>query len=446
MFRRTILDDLHEWKVAARRKPLVLRGARQVGKTSVVNTFGKEFDNYLYLNLENPLTRSLFERPVTMDNLMTLLFAHVEQTRKEGSTLIFLDEIQNSPEAIAKLRYFYEDKPDVHVISAGSLLENVIDVHKSFPVGRVQYMAMRPCSFKEFLWSQGKDSLAGLLENPDMTVALHGQFMNYFNTYTLVGGMPEVLADFAENGDVVGLEDVYETLLQGYRDDVEKYAVTRKDIDIIRFILTVGWLKAGETVTLGNFGGSNHRAKDVAEGFRVMAKAMISELVYPTSSVDVPVIGETTRAPKLIWLDTGLVNYAAGIQKEVLNATDILDAWRGRVAEQVVAQELLTLTNKVSQTRAFWSRNSKESSAEVDFVWAWQSVLYPIEVKAGHNAHLKSLHSFMDRSQCDVAIRVWSQPLSVDEVMTVNGKKFTLVNLPFYLVGHLPKVISRLAK
>lgn len=442
MFRRTIYKDLKEWKDSPRRKPLVLRGARQVGKTSAVNIFGESFDNYLYLNLENPLTRSIFEQKLTIDELMVLLFAHVEQTRKPGSTLVFLDEIQNSPEAIAKLRYFYEENPGIHVIAAGSLLENVIDVHKSFPVGRVQYMAMRPCSYKEFLWALGKDELSNILENPMLTIPLHEQFMKHFNTYTLIGGMPEVVADFAKNGDIIALEDIYESLLQGYRDDVEKYAVTRKNIDIIRFILNVGWLKAGETITLGNFAGSNFRAKDVAEGFRVMGKAMISELVYPTSSVMVPVIGETTRAPKLIWLDTGLVNYAAGVQKEILDAPDILDAWRGRVAEQVVAQELLTLTNKVSQTRAFWSRNSKESSAEVDFVLPWQSVLYPIEVKAGHNAHLKSLHSFMDRSDGNVAIRVWSQPLSFDKVQTASGKEFTLINLPFYLVGHLPEVIE----
>ena len=138
------------------------------------------------------------------------------------------------------------------------------------------------------------------------------------------------------------------------------------------------------------------------------------------------------------------MNYAAGIQREILDSTDILDAWRGRVAEQIVAQELLSQSDKVSQTRSFWSRNSKESSAEVDFLWQYNSKLYPIEVKAGHNAHLKSLHSFIDRSNNDVAIRVWSQPFSIDEVQTSAGKPFKLINLPFYLVGHLEQVIDAL--
>ncbi len=444
MFKRSILSNLQAWATSSNRKPLVLRGARQVGKTSVVNEFGKEFDNYLYLNLENPASRLLFERDVPIDDLLTLIFAHVNQKKHDGTTLIFIDEIQNSPAAISKLRYFYEERPDIFIISAGSLLENVIDIHKSFPVGRVQYMAMRPCSFKEFLWALGKEQLAGMLTKPEMSVALHPQLMGLFNTYTLIGGMPEAVAQYADNGDVVALEDVYETLLQGYRDDVEKYAVTRADINIIRFLLTAGWQKAGETITLGNFAGSNYRAKDIAEAFRVMGKAMLSELVYPTSSTCVPAIGETSRAPKLIWLDTGLVNYAAGIQREILDSTDILDAWRGRVAEQIVAQELLSQSDKVSQTRSFWSRNSKESSAEVDFLWQYNSKLYPIEVKAGHNAHLKSLHSFIDRSNNDVAIRVWSQPFSIDEVQTSAGKPFKLINLPFYLVGHLEQVIDAL--
>lgn len=152
-------------------------------------------------------------------------------------------------------------------------------------------------------------------------------------------------------------------------------------------------------------------------------------------------MSETKRTPKLIWLDTGLVNYAAQVQKEVLDAKDLQDAWRGRIAEHVVAQELLTLTDKVSQKRNFWMRGN-DSSAEVDFVWVQQSRLYPIEVKTGHNAHLRSLHSFMERSSQTVAVRVWSQPYSIDEVKTVGGKNFRLINLPFYLVGSINRLLA----
>lgn len=199
--------------------------------------------------------------------------------------------------------------------------------------------------------------------------------------------------------------------------------------------------KAGQIITLGNFGSSAYNSREVGEAFRLLEKAMLLELVYPTTSVDVPAIGETRRQPKLVWLDTGLVNYAAQVQAEVLRSRDIMDAWRGMIAEQVVGQELLTQNDKVSQKRNFWSRGKGESSAEVDFIWVCNSKIYPIEVKAGHNAYLRSLHSFMERSSNDVAVRVWSQPYSEDEVVTASGKAFKLINLPFYMVGGLESLV-----
>lgn len=444
MFYRTILSKLAEWAEDSARKPLVLRGARQVGKTSVVHEFGKSFANYLYLNLEDKNAVRLFDSDRKVSDLLTYIFLYCNQTEQTGKTLLFIDEIQNSPAAMAKLRYFYEELPELYVIAAGSLLENVIDLHHSFPVGRVQYLAMRPCSFQEYLGAVGEERLCKVLKETGMTQVFHSALINHFNTYTLIGGMPEVVKRYAERRNIGLLSTIYDSLLQGYRDDAEKYAANELQMNILRFLLHAGWNKAGETITLGRFGGSEYKAKEIGESFRTLEKAMLMELVYPTSSTCVPAIGEMSRAPKLIWLDVGLVNYASEVQKEILGATDILDAWRGKMAEQVVAQELLTLSDKVSQKRCFWSRNSKESSAEVDFVWSHDSVLFPIEVKSGKNAHLRSLHSFIDRSAHDVAIRVWSQPLSVDEVRTQKGKSFKLVNLPLYLIGELPKVLNEL--
>ena len=253
--------------------------------------------------------------------------------------------------------------------------------------------------------------------------------------------MPEVVQFYAERKDIVSLESIYETLLQGYRDDVEKYAKGKQLPEVVRFILKEGWHKAGQAVTLGGFAGSSYNVREVGEAFRLLEKAMLLELVYPTTATDVPATPELKRMPKLIWLDVGLVNYAAQVQKEVLGAKDIMDAWRGMIAEQVVAQELLTLTDKVSQKRCFWVRNKSGSNAEVDFIWVQDSMVYPIEVKSGHNAHLRSLHSFMDRSSQTMAIRVWSQPFSVDEVKTADGKEFKLLNIPFYLVGKLDRIL-----
>jgi predicted AAA+ superfamily ATPase len=166
------------------------------------------------------------------------------------------------------------------------------------------------------------------------------------------------------------------------------------------------------------------------------------ELCHPTTDCLVPVTKDLKRSPKLWWLDCGLVNYAANVQKEVFGSTDILDAWRGKIAEQVVAQELLALDSRVSNQRNFWVRNKKDSDAEVDFVLQYDSKVIPIEVKSGHNAKLKSLHLFMDEAPHSIAVRVWSQPFSIDEVTTQNGKTFKLINVPFYYVNRIEEILN----
>lgn len=441
MFKRKILEKLEEWKNADRHKPLILRGARQVGKTTLVNEFGSHFENYLYFNMERNENVKLFEMDINIDDLVSMLFASLGKIKKDGKTLIFIDEIQNSPKTIALLRYFYEQRPDLYVVAAGSLLENLIDVKVSFPVGRVQYLALRPCSFYEFLGAINKNDLLAILsQKPELTVAFHEQLMHQFNQYAIIGGMPEAIQQYAETKDVVAIEDVYETLVQAYKDDAEKYVVGNKLTDTVRFILSYGWAFAGETITLGNFANSGYKSREVGDAFRLLEKAMLLELVYPVSSTQMPVIPETRRMPKLIWFDTGLVNYQAGIRSEIIGSTDMVDAWRGHIAEQITAQELLALEDRVGQHRAFWAKPN--NGAEVDFVVSHDSRLYPIEVKSGTNSHLRSLQVFMDSSNVDVAIRIWSKPYSVDEIKTVNGKTFKLVNLPFYLIGRIHDILN----
>lgn len=441
MFKRKILEKLEEWKNADRHKPLILRGARQVGKTTIVNEFGSQFENYLYFNMERNENVRLFEMDISIDDLITMLFASLGKVKNEGKTLIFIDEIQNSPKTIALLRYFYEQRPDLYVIAAGSLLENLIDVKVSFPVGRVQYLALRPCSFYEFLGAINKNDLLGILsQKPEFTVAFHEQLMHQFNLYTIIGGMPEAVQMYAEKNDVVAIEDVYETLVQAYKDDAEKYVVGNKLTDTVRFILSYGWAFSGETITLGNFANSGYKSREVGEAFRLLEKAMLLELVYPVSSTQLPIIPETRRMPKLIWFDTGLVNYQAGVRSEIIGSTEMVDAWRGHIAEQITAQELLALDDRVGQHRVFWAKPN--NGAEVDFVISHDSRLYPIEVKSGTNSHLRSLQVFMDNSSIDIAIRIWSKPFSVDVIKTVNGKSFKLINLPFYLIGRIHDVLN----
>lgn len=441
MFRRNIISKLEAWKQDKKHKPLILRGARQVGKTTVVNEFSSQFDNYLYFNLERNENAKLFEMEIPLDDLVNMLYAGVGKVKKEGTTLVFIDEIQNSPKTIALLRYFYEQRPDLYVIAAGSLLENLVDVKVSFPVGRVQYLALRPCSFSEFLGAIGKNNLLAVLsQKAEYTVAFHEQLMHLFNQYTIVGGMPEAVQQYAETQDVIGIEDVYETLVQAYKDDSEKYVRGNKLTDVVRFVLSYGWAFSGETITLGNFANSGYKSREVGEAFRLLEKAMLLELIYPVSSTQLPIIPETKRMPKLIWFDTGLVNYQAGIRKEIIGSTDMVDSWRGHIAEQITAQELLTLDDRVGQHRSFWAKPN--NGAEIDFIFAHNSKLYPIEVKSGTNAHLRSLQVFMDSSGVNIAIRIWSKPYSVDKVKTIHGKEFSLINLPFYLIGNLRSILD----
>lgn len=444
MIKRDVLIQLRTWASGSKRKPLVLRGARQVGKTTAVDEFGKEFDNYIWLNLERKEDAGFFRDTDVVSEIMQSICFRKNILLKEGRTLLFIDEIQNEPRAVALLRYFYEDAPSLYVIAAGSRLQSLLKERVSFPVGRVEYLSMYPCSFGEYLDATGDTRYREVIDQVSLPPSMHEEVMKRFNRYTLIGGMPEIVAQYAEHCDLVRLGNIYQTLLLGYNEDVEKYAPGQKQTRIIRHILNVGWGKAAQAITLGNFGGSSYSSKDVREAFGIMEKAFLLDLVYPITSVLAPAIPSLRRAPKLIWVDTGLVNYAAGIQQEVFGANDILGTWQGAVAEHMVAQEMkLILRGRFPDKLQFWVRDKKGSNAEVDFIWQQDVRLIPIEVKAGHNAHLRSIQSFMDLSPSSIAIRVWSGAYSIDEASTPSGKKYRLINLPFYYVTALPEILKR---
>ena len=446
MIQRDIINDLEQWRNDDFRQPLILRGARQVGKTTTVMDFGRSFANFLHLNLEeSDSAKRLFLAETDINSRLEQIFLYCGVVKKDGDTLLFIDEIQQSTKAIAMLRYFYEKRPDIHVIAAGSLLENVVDMNESFPVGRTQYLAMRPCSFKEFATAIGLgDKLGYSCEHPETSQSFHAELTDAFKRYLIVGGMPRAVAHYVARRDLTVVENDHRALLQAYRDDAEKYTRRGKMNDIVRLILQKGWTDAGKIVHLGNYGGTNHSAGDVKSACSLLSKAMLLELVYPTTSTLLPAWGETRRTPKLLWLDTGLVNYVAHIRSEIITAGNILDVWRGSIAEQVVGQELLAINNDIDHHRAFWSRGNGRDAAEVDFVWTHKSSLFPIEVKAGHNSHLRSLHSFIDRSPVTLAVRVWSNPFQVDDIFTTQGRKsFRLLSVPFYMVGNLDALIDR---
>ncbi len=444
MFVRTIEKELEKWALNPHRKPLMLRGARQVGKTTVVNKFGEQFENYLYINLEKSGSKELMESTDDVEKLMPLLFLYCNKIRKEGRTLLFIDEIQESSHTISLLRYFYEDLPEVFVIAAGSLLETMLDKHISLPVGRVEYMAIHPCSFIEYLDATGESRFVEMITKATLPQPFHSEMLQQFNIYALIGGMPEVVARYASGKDIVVLSKLYNQLFNAYKNDVEKYAETNTQANVIRYILDEGWAFSGQTITLGGFAASSYKARETGEAFRTLSKAMLLELVYPITNVNLPAVSDLKKSPKLFWLDAGLVNYAAGVQKEYLLHTDLLDTWRGKAAEQIVAQELKTLSFEVGLKQNYWMRNKRGSVAEIDLVIVYDGKIIPVEVKSGHNARLKSIHQFMIETDHDVAIRVWSGMFSIDTVKTSTNKEFRLINLPFYLIAALPYLLKQM--
>ena len=441
MITREILSDLMAWKQRKNRKPLILRGARQVGKTTVVNEFAKNFDDYLHLNLEKKNHAQIFENSDDPDLILDSIYLQLAKQKKQGEVLLFIDEIQNSPKAMAILRYFYEELPNLYIIAAGSLLETIIDLNVSFPVGRVEYLAMRPCSFLEFLNGIDADFDAEVIKNLNGN-PIHDRLIQHFKKYMIVGGMPAIISGYAENNDLIAIEPLYESLLTSYQDDSQKYARNESQRKILSHILSAGWSEAAEIISFEGFAGSRYKSREVSEAFRVLERTMLLELTYPIIEPRIPLLENMKRRPKLLWFDTGLVNYKAGIRSELYTTEDVMGIWRGRIAEQVTAQELLAYKHNISVERHFWSKDKSGSMAEVDFVVQHQNMVIPIEVKSGNNSKLKSLHIFMDEVSHDIAVRVWNQPFSVDIITTPKGKTFKLINLPFYYLSQLSKILD----
>lgn len=447
MIHRQLIDNLNEWSKRDNRKPLVLRGARQVGKTTLVDEFSKQYDCYIKLNLEQSADAKAFSISDNVDEIFQYICLQKKIIAdKNERTLLFIDEIQNEPKAVGLLRYFYEEMPWLHIIAAGSRLQTLIKQRISFPVGRVEYLSLRPCSFLEFLNATGNEPLAEMIRQLNVAPIYHDMLISLFNRYTLVGGMPEALAEYATHEDVTKLSPIYRSLLDGYNEDVEKYAKNTNQVNVIRHLLTHGWAEAGQTITYNRFGGSNYTSKEVHEALEVLQKAFLLNLDYPVTTVKAPTIPALTRQPKLVWLDSGIMNFSVDIQTEYLQNHSLLDVWKGHAAEQIVAQELrIVLDRNYRNEQFYWVRDKKGSTAEVDFVWQHNSSIVPIEVKSGTNAHLRSLHSFMDTADStNIAIRVWPGNYAIDDVTTPRGKTFRLINLPFYYVGMIDKVLSNI--
>ena len=446
LFYRHILAQLREKTQNKHRKPLILRGARQVGKTTVVNLFAKEFDSYVYLNLELAADRLFFTKHDRIeDTVQAILFEH-DIPLQSKRILIFIDEIQAEPKAVASLRYFYEKFPNLYVIAAGSLLETLLETKNAFPVGRVEYLVMRPVSFGEFLVAIGEQGAYEAMEKVPLPEFAHQKLLTLFHTYALIGGMPEVVQQYAEHRDLVRLKPIYESLLVTYLDDVQKYARGSIKSEIIEVVIQHLFLESGSRIKYAGFAQTSYPSQRMKEALRTLEKAMLLHLVYPATENRLPASPNLRKAPYLQGLDTGLMNFFSGIQADLIGTKDLHEAYRGKVIHHLTGQMLLTGMHSPLDKLRFWVRDKNQSSAEVDFVYLYQAKLIPIEVKSGHAGRMKSLRQYMETAPHPFSVRVYAGPLHLQILTNPSGKQFYLLNLPYFLVEVLPAYLAWMEK
>jgi len=441
--KRDIEQNLFEWKTKGNRKPLIIRGARQVGKTTLVHHFSKSYKNYIHLNLEKPSDKKIFEQGRDIKTITESLFLRKNISLSDSaSTLLFLDEVQESTKAIALLRYFYEEFPSLHVIAAGSLLEFSLRHIKNFPVGRVEFIYLHPMNFCEFLNAGGYTELLNHLNKIPVAEAAHSLLLELFNTYTIVGGMPEIVKLFMENRSFSALPVVYESLWESFLSDVEKYAHNESERKVIKHIFSTAHLYVDQRIKFQNFGNSSYRSREVGESFRVLDDAKLIQLIYPTTDISPPLKSDNRKSPRIQFLDTGLLNHNLNIQADMLNMYDLSNAYKGAIIPHIIMQELISVQHNAYKKPKFWVRDKTQSSAEVDLLMVAGDKAIPVEIKSGPTGKLRSLHQFIDRSSHPYAVRIFANSFRIEQHKTPGGKEFLLMNLPYYLGTRLGEYIE----
>lgn len=443
IFNRSIYQHLQEWKKRDNRKPLILRGARQVGKTTIIKAFSETYKNRILLNLEKSKDRRFFEEGNEINIIVeTLLLSYNIPISEIEDTLIFIDEIQESPNAIQMLRYFYEEYPQLHVISAGSLLEFAIREVKSFPVGRIEYLYLHPLNFIEFLNAIGQESALDQFNQIPVKPFAHKVLLDLFHTYAIVGGMPEAIKVYLKTNSFTDLPRVYESIWGTYQNDVEKYSSSNSERNVIKHIMATAHFYLDKRIKFQNFGHSNYKSREVGEAMRNLNDAKIIQLIYPTTNIEVPLISDIKKSPRLQFLDIGLVNHALEIQADMIGMEDLNSAYKGAVIPHLITQELMSLNTVSNKKPNFWVREKTQASSEVDLVYTYKDKVIPIEVKSGATGSLKSLHQFIERTNHPYAIRIYAGEFKIEETKTPNGTAYFLMNMPYYLGTKIPEYIA----
>jgi len=254
--------------------------------------------------------------------------------------------------------------------------------------------------------------------------------------------MPEIIEHYCQHRDISQLNDIYSDLMISYMDDVEKYARNLTMVRVIRHVIERAPFAAGSRIKMHGFGQSNYRTREVNEAMQMLEMAMLLKLAYPTTGVQPPILPDFKKAPKLFFLDCGLINYCVGLQKYYFTIDDLTAFYQGRMAENIVAQELRSLNIKDNDKLYFWVKEKKQSNAEVDFLLPYNQHIIPIEVKAGKSGTLRSLHQFIEQTNHNYAVRLYAGPLQVDDAVTPGGKKYKLVNLPYYLASQIAQYLD----
>lgn len=436
---RNIDFELKQWKENISRKPLILRGARQVGKSSSVRNLAQSFDYYIEVNFDDsPEIKTVFEQYSQPKDICEQLSVFFNTPIIEGKTLVFFDEIQTCIPAISSLRYFYEKMPNLHIISAGSLLEFVLAEIPSFGVGRVRSMFLYPLSFMEFLKGLKEELLLKALQkaSPQAPLAeiLHQKLNNYYKKFLIIGGMPEAVNHYVEHQDLLEIQRILNDLIISLRADFVKY---KHRIDTSRisevFNAVVNQMGDKFTYSYPNASLNNKQIKQILE-LLTMAGLIIP--VTHSSSNGLPLGAEINpKKQKYLILDTGIFQRILGVNiSNLMLENDINFINKGGIAELFVGLELLKSNSCYEQSELYyWQRESKSSQAEVDFVIQKDRLIIPIEVKSGTKGSMQSLYLFLSEKKKDFGIR-----LSLENFGNIEHVKI----MPIYAIGTYNSIIE----
>ncbi len=443
---------LKQWLVSATRKPLVVRGARQVGKTWLIRDFAKEAQRQLIeLNFEKqPDAGSLFFSNNPQE-ILAAIGASVGKSITPSQAILFLDEIQAAPQLLEKLRWFAEELPELPVVAAGSLLDFALEKHSfSMPVGRISYMYLEPFSFEEFLEALGQQQLRAYLQNYDWQIpipnALHLQLLKLLKEYLIIGGMPAAVSSWANKKAPEAISQIHFDLLSTYRDDFVKYS-GRLGIEKLQEVMNSVPYQLGKKFVYSDV-NPNSSSTPLKQALDLLTNARVCHKIFSTHANGLPLGAEIeSKFFKAIMLDCGLCSASLGLSLHQLHAiTEITLINNGGMAEQLVGQILRTLPPAyIPVSLYYWHRHKKGSEAEVDYIIQHEDQLIPVEVKAGTTGTLKSLHQFMKEKQKTIAVRINSDlpklgPVSIKDSFGASIE-YTLLSLPFYLLGQLHRLI-----